>query len=437
MAKNIIVCDFDGTVNRFDVGSRILKTYLPDKWEKINNDYKEGKLTNLKIYKDVFLPLMQKKGKEITGSIDRFLQPNKGFGDFYNFCRERNLEIVILSDGFDFYIKRFLEKYGFSVKFFANSVIANNNENYQLKLPYYSEHCDDCGTCKSLILKSILNSNGEAIYVGDGQSDICPSSLPDVFFGKRKLLNKINKIEREREVADFYFYDFTYLKSLFERVGKFRAVIFDLDGTIVDGFDIIYESFNYALEKLGLEKVPERKIKRVIGPALSEGFRSLVPKHLVEEGVSLYRSYYKERYLGRNKLFNGIKELLQSLKMRDIIVGLITNKKAPFAIELINYMSLSKYFDFIIGADQGMLPKPDSMMMDEVVKRYDIEKSQVIYIGDSEIDGAFSQSSEVNFIAVGMGLGKESSLYRYKPIAYCKDVQQLTRVISYLIPKNG
>ncbi len=437
MAKSIVVCDFDGTVNRYDVGSSLLKLLIPERWLEIKRDFLSGKITNYQIYREVYLPLMKKNNLRIFSEMDRFLVPTAGFREFYEYCRQRSVEIVILSDGFDFYIDRFLKKYDFPIKYFSNSFAFLGNGDVELNTPYHSNSCEVCGTCKSLVLERLLKKTDCSAYVGDGESDICPSRMPKAFFGKRRVLKKISKMQEKRASADFYFYDFLHLKRLFEKTVSYRAVVFDLDGTLVDGFDIIYESFNYALKELNLETVPLSKIRKVIGPSLSEGFRRLVPEHLVERGVSLYRSYYKERYLERNKLFSGIPTLLKELKAKNKTVGLITNKKAPFAVELIKYLKLDKHFDFIIGADDGVLPKPHSSMMDMVLKKFDLDASQIIYVGDSEIDGEFANNAEVDFIAVGTGLGKERSLYKYRPVAFCRTVDDLKRTLSYLIPKNG
>lgn len=435
MAKNLVVCDFDGTVNRIDVGSSIIKRYLPNSWSEVKKAYNAGKLTNYAMYNNIFLPLLKRRGKEILSEVDRFLVPNNGFREFYEYCKNDGHDLVILSDGFDFYINRFLQKFNFSIKFYSNSILMHKN-NLDINFSYQNPDCDKCGTCKYEIMEKLVETHKNVVYVGDGDSDICSSRLSQAFWGKRKILQKIRKSGFNRNVPDFYFYDFLHLRNAFERKKRYKAVIFDLDGTLVDGFDIIYESFNYALRELKLKEVPINKIKKVIGPALSEGFRRLVPEHLIEQGVSLYRAYYKERYLNRNTLFAGIKDLLVELKKRGVLVSLITNKKEPFAVDLINHLNLNRYFDFIKGADNGFLPKPDSMMMDEVLNRYKLERSQVLYVGDSEIDGAFSNNVGVDFVAVGMGLGKEKELYKFKPLAYCKDSEVLKNVLFYLIPKN-
>lgn len=436
MAKNLVICDFDGTVNRFDVTSNILKKYLGESWDRINKDYHRGKLTNYCIYNDFLLPLLRKKGREIFESTDRFLSPAKGFADFYSYCQYNGFELVILSDGFDFYIRRFLEKYGFSINFVSNAVFSSDGRDYKLIMPYHNFDCKKCGVCKSFVMNRIIKGRKNSVYIGDGFSDICSSRLPKAFFGKRKILNYLRQLKHDGKAANFYFYDFLRLKTLFEKKEGYRSVIFDLDGTIVDGFGIIYESFNYALEQLGLKKLSEREIRKVIGPSLSEGFRRLVPESLVERGVDIYRSYYKKRYLKRNKVFYGMREILRSLKKKGVITGLITNKKEPFAVELVKYLKLKDYLDFVFGADDGLLPKPATATMEKVMKVYGLKEKEIVYVGDSEIDGAFSQNCGVDFIAVGTGLGNESALYRYKPLTFCNDTGDLDKILNYLIPRK-
>jgi 2-hydroxy-3-keto-5-methylthiopentenyl-1-phosphate phosphatase len=431
MAKNLIACDFDGTVNSIDVGSSLVRTLLPEKWEYIHNAYRSGKLTNHQIYIDILAPALRNNDLNIANVISKFLRPARGFTDFYNFCGSGGYELIILSDGFDIYIREFLRKYSLDIRFYANKMIKSGGK-YFLEFPNTNTGCSTCGTCKSEIIRGMKNKYDKITYVGDGDSDICPSLISSVFFGKKKVLKKIRQKAFDIKTPQFYFYDFKHLENLFKKAGNYRAVIFDLDGTIVDGFDIIYESFNHSLVKLGLKPVPTHKIRKVIGPALSEGFRCLVPDYLVDDGVREYRAYYRERYLERNELFAGMRETLAMLKDSGILVGMITNKKGIFAEELLEYLKLAKYFDFIRGAEEGYLPKPDGAMIDAVAAQYNLEKSEIIYVGDSSIDGSFARNSGVDFIAVGMGLGKEDELYRYKPVSYCATVEELQRVLLYL-----
>lgn len=425
--KKIFVCDFDGTINKFDIGNKITRSLLsPEQYNFIDKLYKERKITNFDIYEKYLAKLISKDGQGIKGIINKYLRETDGFREFANFVKNENYDLLILSDGFDIYISEFLKKYSLDIPYYANRLI-KTEDGYNIIFPNRTEDCNKCGTCKSEVIKKLKENYGEIIYVGDGISDICPSEIVDVFFAKKSIFNKINTNKK------FYFYDFNKLKELISKKGKYKSVIFDLDGTLVDGFDIIYESFNYSLRTLGLKEIPVREIKKVIGPALSEGFRRIVPENLVEEGVKLYRSYYKERYLERTILFEKVEEILNFLKDNKIIVGLITNKKQNFAKELLDYLKISKYFDFIKGADEGYLPKPDSEIMEDVKNSFKLSSEEIIYLGDSEIDGVFAKNCNVDFIALGVGLGNEKNLYKYRPMTYLKSINDLYEILKLII----
>lgn len=426
MKERIFICDFDGTVNRIDIGNRLVKALLPDRYEEINIAYSHGKITNFEIYRDILSPIISKDGDNLRTIIKRFLRETPGFRDFVRYAKDINSEIIILSDGFDIYINEFLKKYDIKIHFYAN-ILNKERKGFSMNFPYLNKNCERCGTCKREVIRDIKKHYKVIIYIGDGQSDICSSDEVDVFFGKRRIFDGI------KNRTKFYFYDFNVLKTLLEKKGRYRGVFFDLDGTLVDGFDIIYESFNYSLRSLGLKEIPIRAIKKVIGPALSEGFKRLVPENLVEEGVKLYRAYYKERYLERTILFAEAKKILQFLKDNRIIVGLITNKKVNFAVELLEYLKIDKYFDFIRGAEEGYLPKPESHIMESIMKQFKLFKDEVIYIGDSEIDGRFALNTGTDFIAMGLGLGTERNLYRYKPLTYSKNMNNLFSSLKFMI----
>ncbi len=434
MAKNLIACDFDGTINKIDIGKAITKALLPAEWQKIESAFKNNELNNFILYHKYVLPALHRNNFIIENIIKKNLKISPGFKDFYEKMTIKGNKVIVLSDGFDIYIEAFMNKYKLNLEYYANKLIySKKHHNYSITHPYQCYCCNDCGTCKTTIIRKIKHQYKNIIYVGDGDSDICVSFQSNIFYGKRKVLLKIKNIDSNNSPVLFYFYNFKNLNDAIECLNKIKCVIFDLDGTLVDGFDIIYESFNYALKKLGLKTVPISKIRKVIGPALSEGFRRLVPNNLVEKGVQLYREYYKERYLTRTILFNGIRELLTMLKDRKIIVGLITNKKANFAKDLLEYLSLDYYFDFIRGAEEGFLPKPESEIMEHILRQYNLQNNEVVYIGDSSIDGEFANKAGVKFIAVGMGLGKEKELYKYKPLSFCVNTKDLGRVLDKIV----
>jgi phosphoglycolate phosphatase len=434
MANNLIACDFDGTINRIDIGKVITKALLPSEWQKIESAFKNNELNNFMLYHKYVLPALNRNNFKIEHIINKNLKIAPGFKEFFEKMTHEGNKIIVLSDGFDVYIEAFIKKYKLNIEYYSNRLIySEKHQKYSIINPNHCYCCTECGTCKTKVIRKIKNQYQNIIYVGDGDSDICASLQSNIFFGKRKVLLKIQQIDSKYKPALFYLYNFNNLTNQIENLNKVRCVIFDLDGTLVDGFDIIYESFNYALKKLGLKTVPISKIRKVIGPALSEGFRRLVPNNLVEKGVQLYREYYKERYLKKTILFDGIRELLTMLKDRNIIIGLITNKKGNFAKDLLEYLNLIPYFDFIKGAEEGFLPKPESQIIEHILRLYNLKPNEVVYIGDSSIDGEFANKAGVKFLAVGMGLGKEQELYKYKPLSFCLNTKDLINILNKIV----
>lgn len=435
MTKTLIACDFDGTINKIDIGKAISKYLFPFEWKSIEYKFKKGTINNFEFYTKFLKPKLKKDYSTIKKIISRNLKISKGFYEFYINTQRHGNKLIILSDGFDIYIEAFLKKYNMEIDFFSNKIIDTPDRTLSLKHPYHHPSCPMCGTCKSKILQNIKENYEKTIYIGDGDSDLCPSFYSDIFFGKRKVLQKFlnSQLKKESNSAFFYLYDFNEINNTIDNLNKIKCVIFDLDGTLVDGFDIIYESFNFALKQLGLKTVPTHKIRKVIGPALSEGFRRLVPENFVYKGVQIYRDYYKEKYLHRTILFDGIRDLLTMLKDRKVIVGLITNKKGNFAKDLLSYFNLTKYFDFILGAEDGFLPKPHGDSINYIKEKYDLSSYEIVYIGDSAIDGEFSNKSNIKFIAVGMGLGKEKELYKFKPLSFCYNTHHLKNTLDKLI----
>ncbi|MCX7991768.1 MAG: MtnX-like HAD-IB family phosphatase, partial [Proteobacteria bacterium] len=201
--KKIIVSDFDGTVNRFDIGNKITRSLLTsEEFKFIEKSYKSRKINNFEIYEKYLAPLISKDGHNLSEIINRYLCQTDGFIDFANFTKNKEYDLLILSDGFDIYISAFLEKYNLNIPFYANRIIKTES-GYDVIFPNKTEDCEKCGTCKSEIIKNLNKKYEEIIYVGDGISDICPSDTVDVFFAKRSIFKEINNKNK------FYFYNFS------------------------------------------------------------------------------------------------------------------------------------------------------------------------------------------------------------------------------------
>lgn len=174
-----------------------------------------------------------------------------------------------------------------------------------------------------------------------------------------------------------------------------KAAIFDLDGTIADTLESIAYSTNATLESLGLMKRPVEEYNYYAG----DGADVLVMRALKaacennEQAEELYpraRAKYKEVFVDycmyNVKPFDGMVELLEGLKARGIKIGVLSNKPHDRAVDVVNELFGEGYFDLVCGQREGIPKKPDPSGAKIMLKEFDVEAAECLYVGDTNVD---------------------------------------------------
>jgi len=119
------------------------------------------------------------------------------FEEFYAFCRRRDIDVKVVSDGLDFYIDFVLRRHGLcGIPFYSNVMTFEGDRPRSIEFPHGNETCSACGTCKSNILASCRGRYRTILYVGDGYSDLCPADKADLVFAKGILWTRLAAKER-------------------------------------------------------------------------------------------------------------------------------------------------------------------------------------------------------------------------------------------------
>src|SRR4030042_3051176 len=120
LMKTLILCDFDGTISIRDMGYDLLNRFSSGDWEAIDRDFCEGKIGSKEAYSRI-AKILKGNEKDLLGFIQKHSNIDPHFNSFYQYCRERDIDVKIVSDGLDFYIKMFLEIHYLSeIPFYAN-----------------------------------------------------------------------------------------------------------------------------------------------------------------------------------------------------------------------------------------------------------------------------------------------------------------------------
>jgi 2,3-diketo-5-methylthio-1-phosphopentane phosphatase len=189
MQKKIaILCDFDGTVAQEDVGNLLFRTFSDNGGTSaVVERWRSGEISSRECLEHE-AKLARAKQNDLDDFITkRSLDPY--FKDFHDFAKKRGMEVVIMSDGLDYYIESMLVRCGLGeIEFFANR-LKFNGDTLKIEFPYFDLlGCQDCACCKTHHLFTYRDQGYYIIYVGDGQSDFCPCSSADLVFAKGRLL---------------------------------------------------------------------------------------------------------------------------------------------------------------------------------------------------------------------------------------------------------
>ena len=190
---------------------------------------------------------------------------------------------------------------------------------------------------------------------------------------------------------------------------KITTVLFDLDGTLTDSGPGIMNSVKYALEKAG-EPVPKTdELRKFIGPPLKGQFMEHcgISEERAAEMVTLYREYFTVTGIFENSVYDGVEEMLKTLKEAGIKIAMATSKPEKFAKIIADHFGLAKYFDVIGGAcmDETRTEKQD-------VIHYVLEQcDKIVMVGDRSYDilGGHAEGLKVIGVLYGYGDLKELS----------------------------
>ena len=195
-------------------------------------------------------------------------------------------------------------------------------------------------------------------------------------------------------------------------MAKYNTVFFDLDGTVIDSGEGVFNSVLYALKKFGINEIKEKALK-FIGPPLAHSFKEFYgfDDEKATLGIKIYREYYREKGIFECYVYEGIESLLKGLKANGYKVVLCTSKPEEYAHKILNHFDIMKYFDFACGAT---MDEKTRATKDEVMK-YAFEtsgakKEATIMVGDRMFDINSANKFGIDSIGVTFGYGSREEL---------------------------
>ena len=198
--------------------------------------------------------------------------------------------------------------------------------------------------------------------------------------------------------------------NLENKNGKFagvRALIFDLDGTLIDSKLDLALSIDATLKHMGRASLPYETIYGYVGNGAAVLVRRALGDSVTdaeaEEGHSYFLSYYREHMLDNTVTYPGVREALELLEKHPMAV--LTNKPVRFSLRILKGLGISRYFQYVYGGNSFETKKPDPEGMNILLRDFAIEPREAMIVGDSDVDVRTARNSGTWACGVSYGLG--------------------------------
>lgn len=208
----------------------------------------------------------------------------------------------------------------------------------------------------------------------------------------------------------------------------YKHIILDLDGTITDSEEGITKSVEYALNKFGIAVSDRTKLTSFIGPPLLDGFQTLYKFSLSDALIArkYYRDYYKEKGVFECELYEGIPDLLKTLKDSSKKIYLATSKPHIYAKMILEHYNIDSYFDKIYGAEAEEKFHDKAEYIEDIIQGNPGEQlSSFVMIGDRMYDIIAAKKNKIDSIGVTFGFGTLSELKAYDATHILNSVSEL------------
>ncbi len=426
-SRTLILCDFDGTVSTKDTVSHLIQGHVTsDEWLHYVEQYIRGELGSRGVYEAVG-PLMRMTHEDLDRFVLEHAALDPAFPAFLEWAAGRGIDVKIVSDGFDATIETLFRNHGIEgLEIFANRLILGDNGSVTMTSPHADPKCGKCGTCKLQILRSRRSDYDRIILVGDGVSDKHAATEADLVLALKELFIYC----AEEGIPAVRVDGFHEIPHLLER--RIRAVIFDLDGTLIDSTASIAESFNHMFTRLGYPTMTVEQVVRETSVSLRDFADGHLKPEETEDAIRIFREYYDKIYLSETSMMPGASETLQALD-GDVFQGVVTNKRGDYARKLARHFGFSDSMIRIIGAQDGLKAKPAGDMFLEFMRFVGTGPDSTVYVGDGLIDIEAANNAGVDCFAVEGPIFSAQELATHGPRRVLKRITDLLDALKPLI----
>jgi phosphoglycolate phosphatase len=211
---------------------------------------------------------------------------------------------------------------------------------------------------------------------------------------------------------------------------NYRAVLFDLDGTLSDPLVGIANSMVYTFARLEQPMLDSATLRTWVGPPLRDSFARLLGEERADAAVALYREHYGPIGAYENLVYPGIPALLEDLRTAGLRLFVATSKLQLFAERILAHFELAHHFSYIGGTTaDGRIPDKGAVIGSVLPHLSEAERASCVMVGDREHDIFGAREHGLPCIGVSWGYGSPEELQAAGALAVAKNVAELRSLL--------
>jgi phosphoglycolate phosphatase len=212
---------------------------------------------------------------------------------------------------------------------------------------------------------------------------------------------------------------------------RYRAVLFDLDGTLVDSYAALSEAVNFARRQHGLPELSGARIKDFVGEGIDRLLQRAFDRPAVPHGArEAFESRYDEICCEESKVLADVELTLEQLAKLDVAMAVCTNKPTAFSRKILEFLRLARHFRAIVGPDLAGARKPDAQHVLRTLDATGIAAADALFVGDMPIDVHAARNSGIDVAVVASGSSSSDQLRAARPDHYLERFSDLVRIVT-------
>jgi phosphoglycolate phosphatase len=212
---------------------------------------------------------------------------------------------------------------------------------------------------------------------------------------------------------------------------RYRAVLFDLDGTLVDSYEALTEAVNHARRMHGLANLPATRIREIVGDGIEKLLQRAFESDDVPNGMKeTFESRYDEVCCEASHVLDDVESTLEHLGELGVAMAVCTNKPTFFSKKILDFLELSRHFRAIVGPDLAGARKPDARHLLFTLESVQCPIGETLFVGDMPIDVLAARNSGIDVAVVATGSSTREQLTDAKPDHFLERFSDLIGIVG-------